>query len=113
MRCWRPSVAGRDSRCLVWGKVVASACHVDKFAALVDRLATTITRQPLPGSVSEDPDDAVVLGTALQGHASRLVTGDEHLLKLRAFRSIRIVTVAELLKIIPLRRSLRGKLRVR
>jgi predicted nucleic acid-binding protein len=90
---------------------VASAYHVNKYVALVGRLATTVTPQPLPGSVPEDPDDEVVLGTALQGRASHVVTGDEHLLNLGAFRGIRVVTVAELLDILPRRRSHRGKLR--
>ena len=94
-------------------KVVAGAYHVNKFVALVGRLATTVTPHSLPGSVPEDPDDEVVLGTALLGHASHVVTGDEHLLKLGAFRGIRVVTVAEMLDILPRRRSPRGKLRIR
>jgi len=91
----------------------AGAYHVNKFVALVGRTATTVAPRPLPGSVPEDPDDEVVLGTALQGHASHVVTGDEHLLKLAAFRDVRVVTVAELLDILPRRRGLRGKLRER
>jgi uncharacterized protein len=82
-------------------KVVASSYHVDKFVALLGRMATKVTPQPLPGSVPEDPDDEVVLGAALQGHASHIVTGDEHLLKLGSFRGIRIVTAAEMLDILP------------
>jgi uncharacterized protein len=102
-----PQLLAEIANVLSREKVVASAYHVDKFVAMVARLATTVTPYPLPGSVPEDPDDAVVLGTALQGHASHIVTGDEHLLKLGAFRGVRIVTVAELLEIIPRRRSIR------
>lgn len=82
-------------------KITATPYHVNKFVALVAGAATMVTPQHLSGVVPEDPDDEVVLGTALQGHASHVVTGDEHLLELRSFRGIRIVTVAEMLDILP------------
>jgi len=47
--------------------------------------------------VVDDPDDDRVLEAALEGRASFIVSGDRHLLRLRHFEGIRIVTVAELL----------------
>ncbi|MBZ4687511.1 MAG: uncharacterized protein PWQ96_1367 [Clostridia bacterium] len=42
--------------------------------------------------IAEDPKDDMVLECAVAGKAKRIVTGDEHLLKLRFFRKIEIVT---------------------
>jgi putative PIN family toxin of toxin-antitoxin system len=47
---------------------------------------------PLETAVCRDPDDDVVLATALAGHADLIVTGDDGLLVLRSFRRIRIVS---------------------
>ena len=88
-------------------KVVVGKYHANKFVAVVAWLDSTVTPQSLPGSVPEDPDDEVVLGTALQGRASYIVTGDAHLLSLGASRGIRIVTVAEMLDALPSRRRRR------
>lgn len=46
----------------------------------------------LPKKVSRDPDDDIVLGTALAANASLIVTGDQDLLVLQAYRQIPIVT---------------------
>lgn len=50
------------------------------------------------GSVPGDPDDEIVLACAVEGQADLIVTGDQHLLALAAFRSIPIVTVRSLLE---------------
>ena len=88
-------------------KVVGDAPGADRFVAQVGRMATTVAPRPLPGSVPEDPDDEIVLGAALEGHASHVVTGDEHLLKLGTFRGIRVVTVTEMFLVLPSRRTRR------
>lgn len=50
--------------------------------------------------VKQDPDDDVILATAYDGHADYIVSGDKHLLALKQFKSIRIVTVDEMFKIL-------------
>ena len=47
--------------------------------------------------IREDPSDDIILRTAHDGKARFIVSGDEHLLSLKAFRGIRIVTVNEML----------------
>jgi len=47
--------------------------------------------------VKEDPSDDVVLRTAHDGKAEYVVSGDRHLLSLKKFGKIRIVTVAQML----------------
>lgn len=43
-------------------------------------------------AIAEDPKDDMVLECAVTGKASRIVTGDDHLLSLGVFRGIEIVT---------------------
>lgn len=45
--------------------------------------------------VKADPDDDVILACALEGGAGYLVTGDGHLLGLKQYRRIRIVTARQ------------------
>ena len=63
---------------------------VDRYAALVQVVQPTLTVRIAP-----DPDDDVVIGTALAATADLIVTGDQALLSVAAYRSIRIVSVSE------------------
>jgi predicted nucleic acid-binding protein len=44
--------------------------------------------------VPEDADDDQVIAAAVAAHAHMIVSGDRHLLALRAFEAIEIVTAA-------------------
>lgn len=50
--------------------------------------------------VVEDPDDNLVLSTALETYADYIVTGDRHLLDLAEYQGIQIVSPVEFLKIL-------------
>lgn len=50
--------------------------------------------------VKQDPDDDVILATAYDGNADYIVSGDKHLLKLKEFRGIKIVSVSEMLDLL-------------
>ena len=45
----------------------------------------------LPADACRDPDDVPVLGTAVSGYATAIITGDKDLLTLRHFREIQIL----------------------
>ena len=66
-------------------------CRVDisKLAILEERI------------VYSDPDDDAILAAALAGNADVIVSGDHHLLDLRRFRGIPIVTPREFLEMLP------------
>jgi len=49
--------------------------------------------------VFNDADDRI-LGTAVDGKAEIIVTGDKHMLRLKSFRHIRIITVGQALRIL-------------
>ena len=48
--------------------------------------------------IDADPDDNVFINAAVDGRADYVVTGDRHLLELKKFRWIKIVTADEMLK---------------
>jgi len=50
--------------------------------------------------VKQDPDDDIILRTAHDSRADYVVSGDEHLLALKEFRGIRIVTVSEMIELL-------------
>lgn len=51
-------------------------------------------------AVKEDPDDDTILRTAVDGKSRLVVSGDSHILDLKRFRRIRIVSVVEMLQIL-------------
>ncbi len=48
--------------------------------------------------VIDDPDDDVIVNTAYDGKADYIVSGDDDLLRVKGFKGIQMVTVAEMLK---------------
>ena len=72
---------------------VAAAELVEDYA----RLAEIVVPASLSEPASRDPDDDLVLATALAAEASLIVSGDRDLLVLGTFRDIRILAAADAL----------------
>jgi len=49
-------------------------------------------------AVADDPADDLVLACALEGNADFIISGDKHLLNLRNYQGIQMVTPAEFLE---------------
>ena len=80
-------------------KILASTLTIDQ---LVDRyavLAALVRPTPTP-RVAPDPDDDVVVGTALAAQADLIVTGDKALLSVTGYREVRIVGVSQAMQIV-------------
>jgi len=73
---------------------------VERFLRYVGRRTTLVKNTSGLKVVKEDPKDDVVLNTAYSGEADYIVSGDRHLIPLREFKGIRIVTVSEMLDIL-------------
>jgi putative PIN family toxin of toxin-antitoxin system len=67
----------------------------DRTIASFRREWQNVKPLPLPVPVCRDPDDDVVLGTAVAGQCDVIVTGDRDLLVLESYEGIRIVSPAE------------------
>lgn len=75
-------------------ELVLQAC--DQISGFADRIEPSVSIQ----AVAEDPADNRILECAIAAGSDYLVTGDKHLLRLGQHQSVRIVTAAELLKIL-------------
>jgi putative PIN family toxin of toxin-antitoxin system len=53
-----------------------------------------------PGQIEADPFDNVFLALASEGKARLIISGDRHLLSLKEYRSVHIVTPSEAVRII-------------
>jgi len=74
--------------------------EIAEFTRVLASLAHFIIIKSKFEVVKEDPDNDIVLRTAYDGKAEYIVTGDKHLLALKKFREIKIITVSEMLELI-------------
>ena len=69
--------------------------EIRQLQRLLSKVATSVAPLDLPTSICRDPTDIPVLGTALAGGASVLVTVDKDLLALGEFQGIAIIKPGE------------------
>lgn len=74
--------------------------EVIRFLRAIGSIAKIVRVRSRFKVVKQDPDDDSILRTAYDSRAEYVVSGDEHLLALKEFRGIRIVTVSEMLKLL-------------
>ncbi len=72
--------------------------EVERFVSFLLHMAEIVEVKSKFKVVEEDPKDDAVLNTAYDCRAKYIITGDEHLLKIRRYRGIRIFNVAEILE---------------
>jgi len=80
-------------------KYVAKS-EVERYIRYVGRRTTLVRIRSKFKVVKDDPKDDIVLNTAYSGEAEYIVSGDQHLIPLREFKGIRIVTVSDMLDIL-------------
>lgn len=83
-------------------KITASLLSIDQLVDGYAELAQMVRPTSTPRIVA-DPDDDVVIGTALAAKADLLVSGDRGLLDVGTYQGVRIVSVAEATRIITAR----------
>ena len=79
--------------------ITASGMSLDVLVLGYADIATLVTPEAIPATVLNDPDDDHVLACALAAKADYIVSGDRHLLDLKEHQGIRIVTVAEAVRV--------------
>ncbi len=72
--------------------------QIDKFLSILVRYAIVVPVQSCSKIIIEDPDDDVILDTALCGKAEYIVSGDKHLLKIVRYRNVEILSVNDFLQ---------------
>ena len=83
-------------------KIAASSLTIDQLVDGDAQLAALVHPSPLP-RIAPDPDDDVVIGTALAAKADLIVTGDKPLLTVIEHQGVRVVGVAQTIDIIDAR----------
>lgn len=71
---------------------------VDKAVAKIALIATLIEPRHKIEEIKEDPDDNRVLECAMFAKASVIISGDRHLLDLKGYSGINIVSASEFIK---------------
>lgn len=77
-----------------------STSDVDSFTQAIRDVSTIVKIKSNFNVIKEDPKDDVMLNTAYDGKAEYIVSGDYHLQKLKRFKSIRIVSPKQIMKVI-------------
>lgn len=78
-------------------KIAASKLTIDQLVDGYARLASVV-RPTTASRIARDPDDDVVIGTALAAKAGLVVTGDKPLLTVAEHQGVRVVGVSEAVK---------------
>jgi putative PIN family toxin of toxin-antitoxin system len=77
-------------------KIAASLLSIDQIVDFYAELADLVRQTTVP-RLAPDPDDEVVIGTALAAKANFVVTGDRSLLSVAEYECGRIISVSEAL----------------
>jgi putative PIN family toxin of toxin-antitoxin system len=72
--------------------------QIEKFLSILVRYAIVVPVQSNSKIVMEDPDDDMILDTALCGKADYIVSGDKHLLKIARYQNAQILSINEFLQ---------------
>ena len=70
-----------------------------KFLEILFEIANIVETKIKLDVVKEDPDDNILLECAVEVNADYIISGDEHLRKLKEFKGIRIVSVSEFFEV--------------
>lgn len=73
---------------------------INNFLKILLQKAELVNIEGESLNLAEDPDDNMILETALVGGAGYIVSGDDHLISLGDFKGIKILTVASMLKML-------------
>ncbi len=74
--------------------------EIEFLAQSVRKISTIVEARPGFTIVKEDPKDDVVLNTAYEGKADYVVSGDHHLLNLKSFKGIKVISPKQMMNII-------------
>lgn len=80
-------------------KIAASQLGIDQLVQGYALLASAVRPAAMP-RIAADPDDDVVIGTALAARAGFIVTGDKALLSVTEHQGVKLVGVAQAVEMV-------------
>ena len=81
-------------------RLSANVDSVDRYVGRFMAIANLTPAATIKGAVTSDPDDDHVIACALSAKADAIVSGDAHLLDLKSYQGIRIITATTALTLI-------------
>jgi putative PIN family toxin of toxin-antitoxin system len=79
--------------------------EVIRFLRVIIGIAKVVKVKSRFKVIKQNPSGDMILRTAYDGKADYIVSGDEHLLSLKEFRGIKIITIKEMLDLLKLRQK--------
>ena len=70
----------------------------DRLKSLILNIATFVSPMEKLNIIKLDPDDNIILECAVEGEANYIISGDSHLLDLKNFNGIKILTPSHFLQ---------------
>lgn len=86
-------------RVLNYPKFDFTAEQKARFLTLVLEVAVVVETHGGIDVIKDDPDDNVIVETAVENDAPFIVTGDDHLLSIKQYNKVKIVTASEFLEL--------------
>ncbi|MBI5390884.1 putative toxin-antitoxin system toxin component, PIN family [Candidatus Woesearchaeota archaeon] len=87
-------------RVLSYPKLVFLQDGKERFLNLLLNIGTLVETTGTMKVIQEDPTDNILLEAAIMGEAEIIITGDAHLLKLKNYRGVSILTPAQFLDLV-------------
>ncbi|MEK6907362.1 MAG: putative toxin-antitoxin system toxin component, PIN family [Nanoarchaeota archaeon] len=87
-------------RVLNYPKFDFSEEQKSKFINIILNSATLIKLEKIFEIIKEDPDDNIIITTAINCNADYIISGDEHLLRLKNFKNVKILNPNDFLNIL-------------
>ncbi len=87
-------------RVLGYPKFAFTQAQRDKFLTILLKVAVLVEIKTELDIIKEDPPDNMMIECAIENNAKFIITGNKHLLKIKEYYGIRIMTVSEFLKLV-------------
>lgn len=91
---------GELLRVMEYPKFKFSKEQKDRFLSILLEVSTLVTTTSKLDIIKEDPDDNLILEPANEMKIDYIISGDEHLLKLKEFKGTKIVTAKQFLQLV-------------
>ena len=85
---------------LKYSKFGFSFEQIEKAAYEISNIIELVSSTSNFDAIREDPDDNRILEAAFDGKADYIISGDQHLLKLKEFKGIKIVNAKDFLSLL-------------
>ncbi|MBI2661855.1 putative toxin-antitoxin system toxin component, PIN family [Candidatus Woesearchaeota archaeon] len=69
----------------------------ERFVNIIMEIATIVGITNKVNIIKDDPDNNVIIESAIVGNVKYVISGDPHLLQLKSFAGVKIVTATEFL----------------